>query len=113
MQKTTSSEICTMCGECCKNYAYVELSRNDVAALETFTGLSPDVFANTKDEARGEYFMQFKENGDCVFLNEDDGRYSCSVYEARSGKCRNYPSTPSQIEVCNANRQMCPKKTSG
>ena len=113
MQNTTSGEICQICAECCKHYPFVELSQSEVDALEAFTGLSLDVFTNSKGKAVEEYFLQFREDGDCVFLNAANGRYSCSVYEARSGSCRNYPSTPSQDEHCNANRKMCLSKAPG
>ncbi|MEK9137477.1 MAG: YkgJ family cysteine cluster protein, partial [Bacteroidota bacterium] len=89
----------------------VRLSQDEVDALETFTGLSRDVFANSKGEAVEEYFLKFKEDGDCVFLNEKNAKYSCSVYDARSGSCSEYPSTPSQNEICNANRKMCLGRT--
>jgi Fe-S-cluster containining protein len=113
MQNGISSETCKTCGECCKHFPFVELSQNEVDALETFTGLSSDLFTNPITKAGGGYFLQFKENGDCVFLDENGDQHSCSVYEARSGKCRSYPSTPSQNEVCNANKAMCLKKTAG
>jgi Fe-S-cluster containining protein len=82
----------------------VELSPHDIDALEKLTGLPLDVFANQKGEAVEEYFLSFKENGDCFFLNNNNGDYSCEVYEARSEICRNYPSKPSQNKVCKLNR---------
>ena len=113
MRNITSSEICTVCAECCKHFPYVELSETDISALEAFTGLRFDVFTNPKGKAVEEYFLQFKDNGDCVFLNQKDDKYSCSVYEARSGTCRAYPSTPIQNEACNANRVSCLRRSSG
>ena len=100
------SEICKKCAECCKNYPFVELSQNEIYELRKLTGLPFDVFTIQKGEAVEEYCLQFKENGDCFFLNENNGDYSCGVYEARSEICRNYPSKPSQNEVCDANRKM-------
>ena len=113
MRNATSSETCTACAECCKHYPFVELSKTDIAALEKFTGLKLDVFTNPKGKAVEEYFLQFKDNGDCIFLNGQDNKYSCSVYEARSGICRTYPSTPIQKEACRANRSSCLKPDSG
>jgi Fe-S-cluster containining protein len=107
------SEICNKCARCCKNYPFVELSHNEIYALEKLTGLPFDAFTNQKGETNEEYFLQFKENGDCFFLNENNGEYFCSVYEARSGICRNYPSTPSQNEACDANRKMILRNKSG
>jgi len=107
------SEICKKCAQCCKNYPFIELSRNEIYELEKLTGLPLDVFTNPKGKADEEYFLQFKENGDCLFLNENNGGYSCGVYEARSGICRNYPSKPSQNKVCDANREMILRNNSG
>ena len=100
-----SSEICTKCAKCCKNHPYVELSINEINLIEQLTGLSLNDFTNQKEKVVEEYFFKFKENGDCFFLNESDGSYSCAVYEARPSICRNYPSEPIQKENCNANAQ--------
>jgi len=103
MEKIILSDICKKCAECCKHYPFVELSQNEINELGKVTGLRFEVFTNPKGLAVEEYFLQFKENGDCFFLNEKKGDYSCGVYEARSGICRNYPSNPRQNEVCDAN----------
>jgi Fe-S-cluster containining protein len=105
MENPISSEICRKCGECCRNFPFVELSQTEIDEIEMVTGLPFDVFANKKGKAVEEYFLQFKENGDCFFLNETNGLYSCGVYETRSAICRNYPSKPRQHEVCAANRK--------
>lgn len=106
MESATLSEICKNCAECCRHYPFVEVSQHEIIALENFTGLHFDVFTNAKGKASEEYFLALKENGDCVFLNEDNGKYSCGVYEARSSICRNYPSNPSQNNACDANRKL-------
>jgi len=113
MENIISSEICQKCAQCCKNYPYVELSQNEINELAKLTGLPFDVFTNPKGEAVEEYFLQFKENGDCFFLNEHNGEYSCCIYEARSEICINFPSKPRQNEVCAANREMILCKISG
>jgi uncharacterized protein len=106
MENIITSEICKKCAECCKNYPFIELSQHEIYELEKLSGLPSDVFSNRKGEAVKEYFLDFKENGDCFFLNEKNGGYSCGVYESRSGICRNYPSRPSQNEVCYSNRHQ-------
>lgn len=105
MENIITSEICKKCGECCQHYPFVELSQYEIFELENLTGLPSDAFTNAKDEAGEEYFLDFKENGDCIFLNENNGYYSCGVYEARSAICRNYPAKKSQNEVCDSNRK--------
>jgi uncharacterized protein len=113
MENIIFSEVCKKCAECCKNFPFVELSQNEILEIEKMTGLTFDVFTNPKGEAIEEYFLQFKENGNCFFLNENNDGYSCGVYEARSEKCRNYPSKPSENEVCIANREMALRNHSG
>ncbi|MBU0991038.1 MAG: YkgJ family cysteine cluster protein [Proteobacteria bacterium] len=110
MANIITSEICKKCGECCQNYPFVELSQYEIFALEKLTGLPSDAFTNQKYGAVEEYFLDFKENGDCIFLNEHNGDYSCGVYEARSAICRNYPSKKSENEVCDSNRKRIPRK---
>jgi Fe-S-cluster containining protein len=113
MENMMLSGICKKCAECCKNYPFVELSQNEIHELRKLTGFSVDVFTNQKGEAVEGYFLKFKENGDCFFLDENDGDYSCGVYEARSAICRDYPSKPSQNEVCAANRKMVLRNNPG
>jgi len=104
MKNITSTEICKKCGECCKNYPFVELSKNEIHALEQATALHLGVFTIPKGKAVEEYFLQFQANGDCFFLHENNGSYSCGVYEARPEICKNYPAKPKQKEACYANR---------
>jgi len=113
MENISLSEICKHCAECCKHYSFIELSQIEIIALEKFTGLRFDVFTNPKGKADEEYFLKFKENGDCYFLNGNTGNYSCGVYEVRSNICRNYPSEPSQNEVCDAYKKLCLGNNSG
>lgn len=98
--KMSSTHVCNGCGSCCRNFAYVRVSQNDIETLENFTGLSSEQFTDNVDKAGKKRFMKFQENGDCIFLNVIDGDYSCSVYEARSKTCRDYPSTDIQRETC-------------
>ena len=112
MEKKITSEICIKCAECCKNHPFVELSQHEVFELEKMTGLPSGDFSNQKGRAVEEYFLDFKENGDCIFLNEKNGEYSCGVYEARSVICRMYPAKKSETDVCDANRKrILGKKT--
>jgi len=89
------------------------VSENDVKALEEKTGLHRDVFSNQKGEAVDEYFLGFQKNGSCFFLNENNGGYSCGVYEARPKVCRNYPSNPRQEEFCGRMSRPLNKESGG
>ena len=106
MKNIITSEICKKCAECCKNFPFVELSQDEIYEIEKLTKLSPGLFSNQKGEAGEGYFLRFKKNGDCFFLNENNGDYSCGVYEARSIICRNYPSRLSQSKFCDSKRKM-------
>lgn len=98
--KGSTTHVCTGCGSCCRNFAFIRLPQDDIKLLENFTGLTSEEFTNNIDKAAKKRFMKFQKNGDCIFLNIIDGSYSCSVYEARPGTCRNYPSTDIQRETC-------------
>jgi Fe-S-cluster containining protein len=110
MENPISSEVCKKCAECCRHFPFVELSRNEACEIEKLTGLPLDSFTDRKDAAVEEYFLQFRENGDCVFLLENNGAFSCRVYASRAAICRKYPSKPSQKKVCAANRAMIQSK---
>lgn len=77
------------------------------------TGLPSSAFTNQKGGAVEECFLDFKENGDCIFLNENNGEHSCGVYGARPAICRKYPAKISQNEVCDSNRKRIPQKNFG
>jgi len=101
--KDSTTHVCTRCGLCWRNFAYIRLSQNDIKSLENFTGLTSEEFTDNIDKAGKKRFMKFKKNGDCIFLDIIDGSYSCSVYEARPVVCRGYPSTDIQRETCRVN----------
>ena len=103
MRNVRLTEICKKCAECCKNNPFIDLSAKEIDTLEQATGLTFDAFTNAKKTEPEEYFMQFQENGNCVFLKETDGGYFCSVYEARPTICKNYPSRAAQEDYCEEN----------
>lgn len=103
--KESPTHACNWCGSCCRNFAYIRLSQNDVKKLEAFTGLTSEDFSNNIDESGDKRFMKFCENGDCIFLDTTNGIYSCNVYDARSATCKSYPATDIQKETCRKNRK--------
>ena len=106
MSTRIDSETCQACGECCRRFPYVQLSRAEIDALVACTGMPPGSFADVKDEGAGEYFLRFREDGACVFLIEEGGSASCSAYEARPGVCRDYPADPDQDKRCEDNQRL-------
>ena len=97
------TNICKKCATCCMHYPFIELSSSEVFSIKRATGMQSDVFTNRKGENFEEYFMQFQNNGYCIFLNENNGGFSCDVYEARPRICKNFPSESTQQDVCDAN----------
>lgn len=104
MKDVISEEICQNCGICCRNFPFVEVSKHDIHLLEKFTGLSFDKFTNPKGYTDEGYFLQTKENGNCLFLKKTSNGHSCGVYIARPQICRDYPVNIKHWEWCNANR---------
>ena len=100
MENISLSEICRKCAQCCKNHPFVDLSSKEMNSLKHLTGLPLEAFTNSKGKVEEEYFLQFKKNGDCFFLNENNGEFFCGVYAARPGICKNYPSKPTQQDFC-------------
>ncbi len=109
MENIILAEICKKCAECCKNYPFVNLSKDEIHYLELLTGLDSDVFAIQKRKGIEGYFLQFQDNGNCFFLGEKNGDFSCKVYEARPEICREYPGKPLQKKICNAHKKKFTK----
>jgi Fe-S-cluster containining protein len=105
--------FCKICAACCKRYPFVELSPKEILSIEKVTGLCSEVFVNQKGENVEEYFLKFQDNGYCFFLNEENGSFFCEVYAARPLICKNFPSEPSQQDVCNANSERLLGNTCG
>lgn len=94
--------MCQRCAECCKNIPYVELSDNEIRAIEVFTGQPAKAFINTKGPKIPGYFLKYKDNGDCIFLMNLNGNYACEIYSVRPNICKSYPVTQGQIKFCRA-----------
>lgn len=105
MENHLLTKICKKCAECCKNYPFITLSINEIHSLQKLTGLPAHVFTNPIGKEVEEYFLQFQENGHCYFLHENEGIFSCAVYDERPGICKKYPSSPVQENVCAANQK--------
>ncbi len=105
MENKISSLTCQNCGVCCRNFPFVELNNEELQALEKFTNLQREEFTNPRGHSYADgHFLKTKENGDCIFLNVDNGFFSCGVYPARAGICRNYPINEHHWKWCNENR---------
>nr|WP_281401848.1 YkgJ family cysteine cluster protein [Thalassotalea piscium] len=98
-----TSEVCTKCGTCCKNFPFVRMTKEDTDRLIEFTKLSLDQIGYSDQNEKPGYFLQFKDNGECKFLTSSNGNFYCSVYQARPALCRSYPKEESQYKVCSEN----------
>lgn len=85
---------CTHCGECCKgkgSYVFITvkeaqaISRNMGIAFARFKGQYVEVLVD------GELVLTQHDNGDCVFLNSQQG---CEIYKSRPAQCSTYPFWP-------------------
>jgi Fe-S-cluster containining protein len=86
---------CTGCGDCCKThgdgdeYAYVYLSRKDVARIASYLEITEVTFLNahcTTDECGAVHLAELQ--GDCAFLRDGN---RCIVYPVRPMQCRTWP----------------------
>jgi Fe-S-cluster containining protein len=93
------SFTCERCGECCKKL-YILLSDSDISRIESFDYRMNDF---SEIEPLGEYKgkrVLKKINGKCVFLENKDGKFSCSIYESRPEICKKYPFFGKEVESC-------------
>lgn len=105
LKDTMTFKTCRECAECCRHFAFVKLSQLEIETIENFTGFHFSMFTNPIGIEEKGRFLKFRENGDCIFLNRDEGTYSCLIYEVRSKVCRDYPSNQEQNETCYINRK--------
>ncbi len=91
---------CTQCGNCCTGPpGYVFCTPEEVAMIAAFLGREDG--ALTKYELRRvgpRLSLTERENGDCVFLKEQDGKRICGIYPVRPLQCRTWPYWDSNLE---------------
>lgn len=105
MENKISSLTCQKCGICCRDFPFVEVTDTEMKALEKFTKLKREEFTDPKGPTYASgHFLKTKPNGDCLFLKVNNGFFSCGVYDARAGICRNYPVNEHHWKWCNENR---------
>lgn len=111
LEENVSILECRNCAECCKGFPYVELSIGEIQNIAEFTRTPSHEFTFPKGNDVEEYFLHFKENGHCFFLQDDNGTYSCSVYGVRPAICRTYPSNPKQKRFCDGCQTVLRNRT--
>lgn len=88
------SELCLICGKCCMSMTFYggevdDEARDEIHWMELH-GLKIDyVEKNLGDGATmTEYYFSISKK--CAALQENDGKYTCGVYETRPQMCRDY-----------------------
>jgi len=71
MENIILSKICQKCAECCKHNPFIKLPQNEIEAIEHYTGLKSTSFMNAIGKPEDGYFLKFKENGSCIFLEKN------------------------------------------
>lgn len=87
------------CGECCKRLV-VEVTNSEIKSIKSL-GYNEEDFLEKDFFGQGKSVLKRGKNG-CIFLKkEEDGKYSCKIYENRPKICRQYPFfNGSKIKSC-------------
>ena len=98
---------CTGCARCCHNrddYEAVWVSREEVAELARFLGVSPaTVRARYLVRVGGAWSLASRGDA-CVFLEGS----RCAVYAARPRQCRTWPFWPENLQRAVWEREVAP-----
>jgi Fe-S-cluster containining protein len=94
---------CTECGDCCRThgeYRWVFLSTEDIKRLADFKKVPRREFLHqwTEKGPEGMRVLKWPNEEACVFLAERNGKWGCSVYEARPEQCRTWPFWPEVLK---------------
>ncbi|MFQ6095661.1 MAG: YkgJ family cysteine cluster protein [Candidatus Bathyarchaeia archaeon] len=87
---------CLRCASLCCRLGGPPLTQRDVDRIRKM-GYDADFFLNRTSPKRFGRIsnmvgvMENRKDGSCIFLNEEDGVYECSIYEYRPALCRLYP----------------------
>jgi Fe-S-cluster containining protein len=104
---------CQRCSACCRfDPGFVNLSEQDLAALQTWSGLDRETVITTwcrwVNRGDGEEYLCLKEKADFDCILWDNG---CIAYESRPIQCSSYPfwaSLVSDEDWWEANARDCP-----
>jgi hypothetical protein len=82
---------CARCGACCRVPGYVALEAGEPEAIAAFLGL--DIYAFTERYTtltlnRRDLSLIEKENGYCIFLQDDN---TCLIQSVKPAQCKGFP----------------------
>ncbi|HII76931.1 MAG TPA: YkgJ family cysteine cluster protein [Methanolinea sp.] len=85
--------ICTRCGKCCISLGrHIRIERS-LSSVQHYVrnAISGEVTLVTIHPERRALFSEKPDEGWCPFLRrEQDGRFTCTIYENRPAICRNF-----------------------
>lgn len=91
---------CQNCGKCCKLEVF--LSEKEILQIEEFTKKDKSEFTSIgyyKDIFQKLTLKRnFTKDNNCIFLEEHDGQYSCSIYKVRPQTCKDFGEHISHIK---------------
>lgn len=98
---------CTQCGNCCTgSTGYVWTTADERQAIAEFLGLEVNEFTERYARRVGtKYSLKEKgrrENWDCVFLINENGKRVCRIYPVRPRQCRTWPFWNENLEARSA-----------
>ena len=84
---------CTQCGNCCSgDPGYVWATKDEVAKISKFLGRTDGTLDRAHLRRVGLRFsLTEKPDGDCIFLQRENGKALCSIYSVRPLQCRTWP----------------------
>ena len=85
--------VCTRCGKCCISLGrHIRIERS-LSPIQHYVrnAISGEITLVTIHPDRRALFSEQPEEGWCPFLRkEQDGRFTCTIYENRPAVCRNF-----------------------
>jgi len=95
---------CSECGSCCTGEpGYVWVTKEEIRRIADFLGREDGWLEKSHLRRVGfRYSLTEKKNGDCIFLEQENGRGGCRIYPVRPLQCRTWPFWPSNLRSADA-----------
>jgi len=90
---------CQYCADCCRR-SMPAVTEQEIETIARTTGKKPEEFTRPAHHAILDlYVLQNKSNGECIFLEKEEEKFSCSIYEVRPQECVDFP-PEKQLPFC-------------
>lgn len=113
MSIETVLDNCQYCAECCK-WQDVLVEDEEINVISKKLAIEIEDFG-TRQYLEGSLktihyrILKHKSDGHCIFLETNEKKYACSIYEFRPKFCAEYPSNDGQFEWCNEHKPIISK----